>query len=254
MKVIIITQDEPFFLAEHLDDLLSRMPDFCQVNLSIITEPSPFGGRRSFIQRAAETLKIFGAGFFIRYSIKFILSRMNRSKSVPAIMTRHGVPVWNFCGNINSGESLRQIRKLEPDVIISIAANQIFRKKLLEIPAYGIINLHTSSLPEYRGLMPVFWALRYGEKRIGVSVFRVDEGIDSGPILVQKQYEVEERNLEKTIRATKRIGMDCIIEALEKLHGGEYELQENDDSKKSYYSFPSRQDVKAFLKGGNRLY
>ena len=65
--------------------------------------------------------------------------------------------------------------------------NQIFKKQIIELAPKGCINLHTALLPKYRGLMPTFWVLKNNEKYTGVSVFFVDKGIDSGPIIVQRK-------------------------------------------------------------------
>lgn len=95
--------------------------------------------------------------------------------------------------------------------------------------------------------MPSFWVLRYNEKYTGVSVFFVDEGIDSGDILVQKKVEIGNRSQEQLISDTKQIGMDSIIECVEKIHSGGYELIPNPDEEQTYFSFPTKEDVKAFL-------
>ena len=76
-------------------------------------------------------------------------------------------------------------------MLVSILGNQIFKRKLIDLAPKGCINLHTALLPKYRGLMPTFWALKNNEKNTGVSVFFVDEGIDSGPIIIQKKVVIE---------------------------------------------------------------
>ena len=137
---------------------------------------------------------------------------------------------------------------------MSVAGNQIFRKPLIELAPKGCLNLHSALLPKYRGLMPTFWALKNGEKETGVSVFLVDEGIDSGPIVVQKRVPIETDSLEELIRATKVIGMDAVWEAVEKIHRGRPKLTPNPESEKTYFSFPTKADVRAFRAAGKRLY
>jgi methionyl-tRNA formyltransferase len=118
----------------------------------------------------------------------------------------------------------------------------------------GCLNLHTALLPKYRGLMPTFWALKNGEKETGVSVFLVDEGIDSGPIVVQKRVAIGTDSLERLIRRTKIIGMDAVWEAVERMRSGKFDLLPNPEAEKSYFSFPTRGDVRAFRAAGKRLY
>jgi methionyl-tRNA formyltransferase len=133
---------------------------------------------------------------------------------------------------------------------VSIGGNQVFKRALLDIPTKGTINLHTALLPKYRGLMPSFWVLKNNEKYTGVSVFFVDEGIDSGPIIVQKKVEISGRTQEELIEYTKDIGMDCILEAMISIRDHAYTLIPNPEQDQTYFSFPSRQDVLTFKKNG----
>jgi methionyl-tRNA formyltransferase len=155
---------------------------------------------------------------------------------------------------VNAPQSLDAIRRLRPDLLVSVAGNQIFRRPLIELAPKGCLNLHTALLPKYRGLMPTFWALKNGESETGVSVFLIDEGIDSGPIVVQKRIGIGTDSLEQLIRRTKVIGMDAVWEAVEKIRSGNVELMPNPDTEKTYFSFPTRADVRAFRAAGKRLY
>jgi methionyl-tRNA formyltransferase len=82
----------------------------------------------------------------------------------------------------------------------------------------------------------------------------VDEGIDSGPILIQKKVEIGNRTQEELIKHTKKLGMDAIIEAIQQVQKGEYELIPNPDEESTYFSFPTREDVKEFKQRGKRFY
>ena len=103
--------------------------------------------------------------------------------------------------------------------------------------------------------MPAFWVLKNNEKHTGVSVFYVDSGIDSGPIIVQKKitipFKMTHRQL---IKQTKRIGMEAVAEAVDLIERNAVELIKNDSSQKTYYSFPEKADVKGFLKKGKRFF
>lgn len=139
-------------------------------------------------------------------------------------------------------------------MLISIAGNQIFKKELIDLAPEGCLNLHTALLPKYRGLMPSFWVLKNNEEYTGVSVFFVDKGIDSGPILVQEKIKIGSRTQEELIRETKKMGMDAIIKAIQKIQEGNYDLIPNSDDEMTYYSFPTRDDVKEFNKAGKKFY
>ena len=96
--------------------------------------------------------------------------------------------------------------------------------------------------------MPTFWVLKNNELKTGVSVFFVDEGIDSGPIIVQKQVLIEKRTQKQLIEITKKIGMEAIIESINLIKKNKVILKENNDAEKTYFSFPKREDVIIFKK------
>ncbi|MBN1106857.1 MAG: methionyl-tRNA formyltransferase, partial [Deltaproteobacteria bacterium] len=84
------------------------------------------------------------------------------------------------------------VRKKSPDFIIVVAFGQLLRKRLLDIPPWGVINIHGSLLPAYRGAAPIQWALLNNETRTGLTVMRMDEGLDTGPILYQEEVSIGE--------------------------------------------------------------
>lgn len=254
MNILILTQDDPFYLARQLDYLFDRVPKGAKIVGCVVFDVSPFGKKESIIQKALKTRRIFGNGFFLRYGIKFLWSKLSSSYKVEQILEKHGIEKIEIEGSINSEASLQKLKSYDPDLLISIAGNQIFKKPLIELAPEGCLNLHTALLPKYRGLMPSFWVLKNNESHTGVSVFFVDEGIDSGPILLQKKVEIGNRTQEELIQHTKRLGMDAIIEAIEKFQKGGYGLIPNPDEKSTYFSFPTRDDVKEFRRIGKRFY
>ena len=101
--------------------------------------------------------------------------------------------------------------------------------------------------------MPSFWVLLNNEQETGVSVFYIDEGIDSGPIIKQQNVNIENMTQKELIKATKYIGIDLLIEAIEDIESNNVTLVSNDDSDATYYSFPTREDVKAFIRSGKKF-
>ena len=102
--------------------------------------------------------------------------------------------------------------------------------------------------------MPTFWVLKNNEKKTGVSVFFVDEGIDSGPIVVQEKVDIGQKTQEELILLTKKIGMESISKAVDLIEKNEVVLIENDNSKMTYNSFPTKEDVKIFRENGSRFF
>ena len=254
MRIIIITQNDPFYLAKNLDYLFANMPSYAHVVGCVVSDVSPFGKKESFWDNALKTWRIFGTEFFIRYGIRFLLAKMNPRMNVLHTLRRHGINRIELAGSINSEEAIELLRAKSPDLLISIAGNEIFRRPLIELAPEGCLNLHTSLLPKYRGLMPSFWVLKNREKETGVSVFYVDEGIDSGPIIVQKRILLDDMTQERLIRESKRVGMEAIIESIDMIHRGDVNPMPNDDAEKTYFSFPKREDVNAFRSAGARFY
>ena len=94
---------------------------------------------------------------------------------------------------IRAPEVQQLLEKLASDVIVIIAYGQIIPARLLSIPKYGWINLHASLLPKYRGAAPINWAIVNGETRTGLTTIRIDAGMDTGDILLQREMEIGHR-------------------------------------------------------------
>jgi methionyl-tRNA formyltransferase len=254
MRIVILTQDDPFYLGKNIDYLVKNMPKYAQVVGTVLFDVSPFGKRETFFQKMKKTYDVFGFMFFAYYSYKFIKSKFNSGNSVAKVLGKYNIPLIKIEGGINSKENRAILKEYQPDLLISIGGNQIFKRPLLDLATFGCVNLHTALLPKYRGLMPSFWVLKNNEKYTGVSVFFVDEGIDSGPILVQKKVEIGHRSQVELIRHNKQIGMECIIESVELIQKGSYNLIPNPAEEMTYFTFPTRNDVDEFYKAGKRFF
>lgn len=254
MKIVIITQNEPFYLAENLRYLIDILPKHSQIVGCVVADVSPFGKKETFLQKAKKTYDVFGLRFFIHYATKFMQSKLDKSKQVDSVLESYDITKIVLDKPINQNESVETIKGYEPDLLISILGNQIFKEPIISLAPKGCLNLHTALLPKYRGLMPTFWVMKNDEKYTGVSVFFVDEGIDSGPIIVQEKIEIENRTQEELIRFTKKIGMEAIAKAVDLIEKNEVKIIENDATQKTYYSFPTREDVKEFLAKGKRFF
>lgn len=254
MRIIIITQNEPFYLAENLRYLHGILPKHSEIVGCVVNDVSPFGKKETFFQKARKTLSIFGFKFFAYYSFKFITSKFLKNKNVLNFLNEKGIPVIQLISNINSEASVKEIQSYQPDLLISILGNQIFKEPIINLAPKGCLNLHTALLPKYRGLMPTFWVLKNNESHTGVSVFFVDKGIDSGPIVVQKKVTIGDKTQQELIQETKKLGMEAIAEAVDFINKDQVALITNDATQKTYFSFPTKEDVKVFLKNGKRFF
>jgi methionyl-tRNA formyltransferase len=254
MRIIIITQDDPFYLADNLRYLLKILPKHSTVVGCVLNDASPFGKKETFLQKIKKTYNVFGLQFFIHYSLKFLNSKINNSKKVDNVLKKNKIPKIVLSKNINHVDSVNEINEYKPDLLVSILGNQIFKKPIIELAPRGCINLHTALLPKYRGLMPTFWVLKNNEKYTGVSVFFVDKGIDSGPIIVQEKVKIGNMTQEELIKYTKKIGMECISKSIDLIEKDKVELIENDADQKTYFTFPTKIDVEVFKSNGKKFF
>jgi methionyl-tRNA formyltransferase len=109
--------------------------------------------------------------------------------AVKAVALAAGLPVHQP-EKIRSSEAQEHLQELAPECVVIIAYGQIIPARLLHIPKYGWINLHASLLPKYRGAAPINWAIANGEKKTGVTTMRIDAGMDTGEILLQREIAI----------------------------------------------------------------
>jgi methionyl-tRNA formyltransferase len=255
MRIVLLTQSDPFYLAKNISFLVTNLPSEHKIVGCVLFDVSPFGKKENFLSKAKKTYSIFGLSFFCHYSFEYVKNIFDPTTKVENVLQDLQVPILKLRNSVNSTESLREIIALDPELLVSIAGNQIFKPPLINLAPKGCLNLHSSLLPKYRGLMPSFWVMKNQETETGVSVFFVDEGIDSGPILVQKKIAITPTMTHRDlILKTKEKGMIAIIEAIKKIEKGNQNPIANRDSLKSYFSFPTRKDVKNFLKIGKKFY
>ncbi len=114
------------------------------------------------------------------------------SHPMKELALEHGIPVFQP-EKINTPESLEELQNLEADVLLVAAYGQILSQKLLDIPKQGAFNLHASLLPKYRGAAPILYAIRNGETKTGVALFRIERKLDSGPIAAMVETPIGAR-------------------------------------------------------------
>lgn len=136
---------------------------------------------------------------------------------------------------IRAGATAEWMKGIAPDAVVIIAYGQIISRELLGIPRLGWINLHGSLLPKYRGAAPVQRAVLAGESRTGLTAMRIDAGLDTGPILEQREMEIRPDETAPELMARMgEIGAPMILDTLLKLERGELQPRPQDDSQASY--------------------
>ncbi|MFC1936536.1 methionyl-tRNA formyltransferase [Chloroflexota bacterium] len=119
-------------------------------------------------------------------------------------------------------QAMSQLRAWEPDVIVVVAFGQILRPDVLNLPKYGCVNVHASLLPRWRGVSPINAAVLHGDAQTGVTIMKMDEGIDTGPILSQRVIPISENDTAGTLfNQLAEIGGQLLVEILPKYISGE---------------------------------
>ncbi len=145
-----------------------------------------------------------------------------------------GLPVYQPA-RVRTPESVAVLKGLEPDIIVVVAFGQILTKEILEMPKYGCINVHASLLPKYRGAAPIQWAVINGEKVSGVTTMRMDEGIDTGDMILKKEVILDDKETGGSLFDKLSVeGAKLCVETLERLSDGTAEFTKQDDKESTH--------------------
>ena len=153
-----------------------------------------------------------------------------------------GLKVFSY--NKIRDEGVSDLKTLAPDIIVTCAFGQILSKEILDIPKYGVINVHASLLPKYRGASPIHYAILNGEKTTGVTIMKTDVGIDTGDILLKEEVEIgyNETTGELFERLSK-VGADLLISALELIKSEKATFYPQDENVATYTKMIKKEDA-----------
>ena len=134
---------------------------------------------------------------------------------VKVVATKHNLPIYQP-KKVRHQDFIRELKRLQPSAIVVAAFGQILPKSVLELPPCGTINVHPSLLPKYRGAAPIQWALINGETETGITIMLLDEGEDTGDIILQKRVEIDTDDTAATLsERLARLAAPLLIQALE---------------------------------------
>jgi methionyl-tRNA formyltransferase len=229
--------DEPFYTAACLEPLLDRWRD------SIAGAAFP----RGFFdwQRVKSSLQLYG---MLGTSARVV--RMARASigggSVHRQFTSRGIAVVDV-DDVNARPFLDEVEKLRVDLIVSLNCPQKLKRAILSLPALGCINVHFGKLPKYRGILPIFYALLNRETSFGVTIHMMDEKLDNGEIVAQREVAIVPGDTLETLYPKGfEMASRLLNEALEAFSTGRVELLPNRESEKSYYSYPTRRMIREY--------
>jgi methionyl-tRNA formyltransferase len=135
---------------------------------------------------------------------------------------RLGLPIIQPDKIKNNEEFRQQLSALRPDAIIVVGYGRIIPQWMLDLPRFGNLNLHASLLPKYRGAAPIQWAIARGESVTGVTTMKIDAGLDTGDILLQKELAIATDDTAETLAPKlAAVGADLMLETLRELESGQ---------------------------------
>lgn len=135
--------------------------------------------------------------------------------------------------SINDESAIEILKEQDADIFVVIAYGQILKQVVLDIPK-ECINIHASILPELRGAAPINWSIINGDKTSGVSIMRMEKGLDSGEVAIVKEISLEGLNAEDLEKEISRLGSEGILEFIDKYEKNEINFVEQDHDKATY--------------------
>jgi methionyl-tRNA formyltransferase len=150
---------------------------------------------------------------------------------IKELALQHGLKVFQP-ESVKDEVFQKELRTLKLDLFVVAAYGQILSKTLLAIPKYGAVNVHASLLPKYRGAAPIVWAILRGEELTGVTMMKMDEGMDTGDILLQAEVPIGERDTFQTLHdRLALLGAELLLKTVEKMKAGNLQSIQQDHSK-----------------------
>lgn len=133
---------------------------------------------------------------------------------------RHGIEVFQP-DRVRRPENIEFLSRYQPDIIVVVAFGQILPKEILQMPPLGCVNVHASLLPKYRGAAPIQWAVINGEKVSGVTTMRMDEGLDTGDMIMKREVVLDAKETGGSLfDRLSRIGAELCVETLKAIENG----------------------------------
>lgn len=158
--------------------------------------------------------------------------------------------------NINDDESIDIIRNLKPDIIVVAAYGQILKNEILSMPKYGCINVHASILPKYRGAAPINWAIINGESETGITIMRMEEGLDTGDMIMKSIVKINHDDDYITMHnKLANLGGQLVVKAIENIRKNNVTYTPQDSNKSTYAPMIYKETGKIdWFKSGNHIY
>jgi methionyl-tRNA formyltransferase len=252
VRTVAVTQSDPFFTGRFFEVFLEEAPRVGVEVVEVVLLRNFNESRPALFRRVA---RLYGpvdtARLTARYARAAISERRGTPHSVEAIAARHGVAVRRL-PSINDAAYLETLAQRDVDVLLSVAAPEILRDRALTAAPY-VLNVHSGRLPDYRGMMPTFWALSDGANEVVVTVHEMAAGIDTGRVIAEFPVAVGQRDTAFDVaRNAKAVAGREVARLLATIREPR-EPRPPSERAGSYHGFPTRADARRLRARGRRL-
>jgi methionyl-tRNA formyltransferase len=262
MNIVFFTQDDPFYVKIFFDGFFKTYEHLSDIKAIIISKAM---GKKSIYKLAIQMYHFYGFPYFFLIGIRYIYKKIMgkrfivqcndktvKTHTIKQLARSYGIKVIER-NDLNSPEFHYLLTQMQPDLSISIASPIIFKEDLINISRMDTINIHNAPLPDYRGMLPNFWQLYHGEKKAGITIHRIDCGIDTGDKLEQHFVPIDQTDSFHDMAVkTKKAGVLLLLQVIEEFRTGTVQYSKIEGGG-SYFSFPNRADVCEFIKRGKRV-
>ena len=258
MRILVITEEDEFYLPLSIQYILKNSP---YEIVEVVCAKNPL--LPSKLQALKKFYKAFGIGPIAKHSLRLLKAKMldrvsianftGRYYSVKRVCKVCHIP-YLYSENINARDFIQHCQELKIELIASVSPTQIFKENLISLPKLGCINIHTATLPKYRGLYPAYWAMACGERTMGITIHYIEKGIDTGKIILQEELEIPPHaTLDYMLRVTKLKGAELLLGATKQIAEGTVQGF-YPEGEGTYFSFPTPVSYKDFKNHGFKLW
>ncbi len=157
---------------------------------------------------------------------------------------------------IRRAEAVEQVKKLAPELMVVVGYGQIIPQSVIDVPKHGILNVHASLLPKYRGAAPIQWAIANGDTETGVTIMQIDAGLDTGDMLLKASAAIEPEETAPELSARlARLGAQLLIETVRGIETGTVRREKQNDAEASYAPILKKEDGRVdWLRPARQIY
>lgn len=254
IRVVAVTQDDPFFTGTFFATFLDAAKG-SRVRLVEIVLLKNFNESRLALAR--RLLRFYGPRDMARLVARYARANAEERRGLPhgvkAVAASQGVAT-RALASINDSAYLRSLAEREVDVLLSVAAPEMFRREALcSTPL--VLNVHVGRLPDYRGMMPTFWALLHGDAEVVITVHEMAERVDAGRIVAEWPVPVgPDQPAFSVSQHAKAVAGRKVVELLATTRSPEWPAARPvDPGSGRYFSFPRRDDAQRLRASGRAL-